>query len=455
MLLVVAGDGERGRRGGAVDEDVGAARQLDDAHGDRRRRRCRRGAGEERARQRQARRAPATHGDAREDERRGAGAAAAPAAAARAAAGGRARAPPRPSAAQELRLDARRARVAAAPSGRRRRRPAASPTAADRPSCDARGARYGRRRHVERCAPAPGAARRRWRSGARARRDKARMTSAAERRRRADAVCRRGWRGRWRRRCRRCRAGRRSASRRAARRRRRDRRAHRRRARRGAARAPCTSGVPMTAPSAVRRFSSSPAPAPSAPGRMRAMPKSSTLTVSPPSLRGERNTFSGFRSRWMTPRACAASRPRRTGDGDGAGAPGASGPRQLVGERVAGEQLHDEVELPVGGAAEVGDAHDVLVVDEAGGARLGGEARDGVGLRAELRMEQLERDLLLQEQVVGDVDPAHAALGEQAPEAVLAVDDGGVGQLGRHAPATILSRCALERGSRGSACRCR
>ena len=57
---------------------------------------------------------------------------------------------------------------------------------------------------------------------------------------------------------------------------------------------------------------------------------------------------------------------------------------QLVGERVAGEELHDEIELTVGRAAEVGDAHDVLVLDEAGRARLDGEALDGVGLGAEL-----------------------------------------------------------------------
>ena len=79
-----------------------------------------------------------------------------------------------------------------------------------------------------------------------------------------------------------------------------------------------------------------------------------------------------------------------------------------------GQQLHDEIELPVGGAAEVGDAHDVLVLDEAGGARLDGEALDGVGLGAHLGVQHLERHLLLQEHVIGDEHAPHAALGEPA-----------------------------------------
>ena len=125
---------------------------------------------------------------------------------------------------------------------------------------------------------------------------------------------------------------------------------------------------------------------------------------------------------------------------------------ELVGERVAREQLHDEIELPLGGTAEVGHADDVLVLDEAGGARLDGEALDGVGLGAHLGVQHLERDLLLQEHVIGDEDPAHAAFGEPAHHAVLAVDDRAFDELALHPMRDVITR---RRGSRGWACRCR
>jgi hypothetical protein len=79
------------------------------------------------------------------------------------------------------------------------------------------------------------------------------------------------------------------------------------------------SGVPHTRPAWVSRGSLSPA------AMILAMPKSSTLTKSGLSRRGSTITFSGLRSRWITPWACASARaestcaPMRTMRGSGNG----------------------------------------------------------------------------------------------------------------------------------------
>ena len=69
------------------------------------------------------------------------------------------------------------------------------------------------------------------------------------------------------------------------------------------ARAPCTRACPSRCPGSVRRLVR---PA------LRATPKSSTLTKSALPSRATRKMFSGLRSRWITPAACAAASARQT-----------------------------------------------------------------------------------------------------------------------------------------------
>ena len=87
------------------------------------------------------------------------------------------------------------------------------------------------------------------------------------------------------------------------------------------------------------------------------------------------------------------------------------------------EPLHDEVDVAVGGGARVGDVDDVGMADLRRRARLAAEARHQIGLPRELRVQDLERDLLADLDVLGLVDRAHAAGAEHALDAVAPVDD--------------------------------
>ena len=95
----------------------------------------------------------------------------------------------------------------------------------------------------------------------------------------------------------------------------------------------------------------------------------------------------------------------------------------MSGEVHAVEELHGEEDRARRGLAEVGDVDDVLVADLRGRLGLLHEARDQVGLAREVFRQDLERDLLLDEDVLGEVDDAHAAFAELADDAV-AIGDG-------------------------------
>ena len=108
--------------------------------------------------------------------------------------------------------------------------------------------------------------------------------------------------------------------------------------------------------------------------------------------------------------------------GDGARAELAVGV-EVLGEADAADQLDHEVGAAVGELAGVDRAGDVRVIDAGGGDGLALEAGAGLGVARELGADDLDRDLLAQLEVLGDVDGAHATFTEQLDDAVAAVDD--------------------------------
>ncbi|MFT3768868.1 MAG: hypothetical protein QM820_25780 [Minicystis sp.] len=137
-------------------------------------------------------------------------------------------------------------------------------------------------------------------------------------------------------------------------------------------------------------------------------------------------TFSGLRSRWTMPRPCALRRARAILGGDGHRLEGreAAATREAGAEILAGEQLHREVRDAVVDA-EVEDADDIVRLrgEERGGARLAREAIERVGVARVRGVDELERDLATEREVMGDPHGAHAAVGELAHEPVTAGDD--------------------------------
>jgi hypothetical protein len=98
-------------------------------------------------------------------------------------------------------------------------------------------------------------------------------------------------------------------------------------------------------------------------------------------------------------------------------------------EGAAVEHLQDDVGAEHAGA-EVVDVADVLAADLAGGGGLVAEAVEDARVAGELGVHQLDRDGLLDADVVGPPHRAHAARAEQLREAELAVEDAALeGQL--------------------------
>src|SRR6185503_3335490 len=180
------------------------------------------------------------------------------------------------------------------------------------------------------------------------------------------------------------------------------------------------SGVPIATPGLVS-WRSRPA--------LRAMPKSSTLTKSALPSRETRKTFSGLRSRWTTPAECAAASARQIWiaiwHARVLEAP-------LVGEDVgqidAVQVLHHEVRTAILGGAEIGDVDDVGVADPRRRTCLAPEALDQLLLGRERRMQDLDRHLLANLDVLAHVDRSHPALADLADDAV-AVVDGAAGKI--------------------------
>ena len=82
---------------------------------------------------------------------------------------------------------------------------------------------------------------------------------------------------------------------------------------------------------------------------------------------------------------------------------------QQLAKGAAVQELHGQVNLPVGETTEVIDAHDVVVADGRGGQSLALKAADRLGARGNLGTEQLQRHDLADIDVLGSVDSAHPA----------------------------------------------
>ena len=120
----------------------------------------------------------------------------------------------------------------------------------------------------------------------------------------------------------------------------------------------------------------------------------------------------------------------------GEGRGGAHGVEQVV----ALEELHRDVGRAVGVVAEVEDGHHVGVHHARDRARLALEAVLLLGVARDLGQHDLERDVALEERVVGVVDDAHGARAEAAQDVVLADTRREVGGYGPPvaAPARLL-----------------
>ena len=179
------------------------------------------------------------------------------------------------------------------------------------------------------------------------------------------------------------------------------------------------SGVPMNESSCVSRgaaFRSL---------RTRARPKSRTFT----SPFGVTIRFCGLMSRWTMPVLEGVLQAQRRLADEVAGAGHRQRPLllQQLGQAHPLDELHDE-EVQVAGLVGVVGAGDVLVVELAGGADLGVEAGQRVGVVQDGGADDLQRDGLLHDAVFGQVDDAHAAATQLAHDAELRV----VRQFRRH-----------------------
>ena len=178
---------------------------------------------------------------------------------------------------------------------------------------------------------------------------------------------------------------------------------------------------------------------------MLARPKSRIFT--PPAE--VRKTFSGLRSRWMMPFACAAASPsaiavaiRRVSlSGSGAA-------DSLRAKRFAFEQLgDDELRLPF--AADIEHRHDVRMRERSDGAGLAPKSRQRRGIVRECGGENLDGDVAAEARVGGAIDLAHSSAADQLadlvrPEARAARERHGVSMRGFRA------RRALQRRLRAA-----
>ncbi len=87
------------------------------------------------------------------------------------------------------------------------------------------------------------------------------------------------------------------------------------------------------------------------------------------------------------------------------------------------QELHRDVDQAVAGLPEVRDVDDVLVADARGALRLLQEARDQLGTAAQIGEEDLQRDALADDRMLGLVHRAHAPLAHLADDPVAIGDD--------------------------------
>ena len=149
-----------------------------------------------------------------------------------------------------------------------------------------------------------------------------------------------------------------------------------------------------------------------------AIPKSMMVGIGCPSVTRTRMLL-GLRSRWMTPFWCACWTPAAHAEEElEPVAQIEAVPVAVVGDRLAGHQLHDEVGKALVGGAGVERAGDVGVIHHRERLPLALEAGEHlVGIHPE--PDHLERDRPPERlELLGLVDGPHAALAEDAGDAV-------------------------------------
>ena len=104
--------------------------------------------------------------------------------------------------------------------------------------------------------------------------------------------------------------------------------------------------------------------------------------------------------------------------------------RDQLREGFSLEVLHDVEVVALGRHPEVVDLHDVLVVDPRHRLRLLEEALDDLLVARELAVDDLERDLLADQRVLGEVHRTHSAGPDLVQDAVAADRMAGADQAG-------------------------
>ena len=135
--------------------------------------------------------------------------------------------------------------------------------------------------------------------------------------------------------------------------------------------------------------------------------------------------FAGLRSRWTTPRSCAAASPaascrasstrpvfRKPAD-----------PFERRREILAVDVLHREIQIALD-LADVVDATDVGMRDLPRRPDLVVKLREPARVGREILRQEFQRHGLAEAQIVGAVDLAHPAAAEQSDHAVPAVEHG-------------------------------
>jgi hypothetical protein len=107
--------------------------------------------------------------------------------------------------------------------------------------------------------------------------------------------------------------------------------------------------------------------------------------------------------------------------------------------------LHRQVQDAVLGASEVDDAHAVRVVQAAGRARLLIEARDGLVVPQQVRVDDLDGDRAAERALLGAVHAAHAAHAHDFLERVRATDRAPDQRVGRAGRALLGQACPAHR----------
>ena len=143
--------------------------------------------------------------------------------------------------------------------------------------------------------------------------------------------------------------------------------------------------------------------------------------------------FDGFRSRWITPRACGvghrlADRFEDPQQPRAIGVPiGAAG--EHLGEGLAPDQPHGDVGPAIGEGAQLVDRDDPRMLELAADLRLFDEPTDHLGLVAELLAQHLDRQVATQVGIVPFEDDAHAATADHIEE-LQPLQPVGIGRLG-------------------------